>query len=133
MDPVGNVTECTKDSELTLKDFENAFYSLEKGFMKKSKDLILVGFGELGAGLYEMNKALKGCDVKEISHKILAIVAELKSSDGLVKFVYDELTNIYKNRVSIVNEFKKAIQMFKAQDYKNAGIQLGEIVGVLLE
>ncbi|KAG2381677.1 hypothetical protein C9374_006061 [Naegleria lovaniensis] len=131
---VGNVTECTKDVYITLNDFDDAFYSLEYGFKRINVKLIETGLREFGAGVKELAVALKGCNVNGIVEKIESLAAQLQSGPlGIVKVIVHELINIFHNEKDITNEFKKAIQYWKDKKYELCGVQVGKIVGVLLE
>lgn len=117
-----------------MNDFDDAFYSLEYGFKRINVKLIETGLREFGAGVKELAVALKGCNVNGIIEKIESLAAQLQSGPlGIVKVVVHELINIFHNEKDITNEFKKAIQYWKDKKYELCGVQVGKIVGVLLE
>lgn len=131
---VGNVTSCTKDAKITLNDFENAFYSLEYGFKKMNPQLIETGLKELAAGIEEIKQGIEDCNVKGIIKQIESLIAQLKSGTlGIIKVLVHETINIFHNSENLTNEFKNAIQYWKDKKYELCGVQVGMIVGVLLE
>ncbi|KAG2381678.1 hypothetical protein C9374_006062 [Naegleria lovaniensis] len=131
---VGNVTACTRDATITLNDFDNAFYSLEYGFKKMSPQLIETGLQELAAGIEEIKQGIEDCNIKGIIKQIESLIAQLKSGTlGVVKVLVHEAINIFHNGQNITTEFKNAIQYWKDKKYELCGVQVGMIVGVLLE
>ena len=52
---------------------------------------------------------------------------------GIVKVLEHELLNVLNNRNTLVGEFKKAISLWKEKKYELSGVQVGKIVGILLE
>lgn len=99
-----------------------------------SPSLIETGLREFGAGVQEVAIAMKDCNVNGIIAKVEEIAKELQSGPtGIVKVIVHEIVNIFHNGRDIAKEFKNAIAYFKAQKYELAGVQVGKIVGILLE
>ena len=99
-----------------------------------SPKLIETGLKEFGAGVQEVAIALKACNVNEIVARIEEIAKELQSGPGgIVKVIVHEIVNIFHNGRDIASEFKKAISFWKLQKWELCGVQVGKIVGILLE
>jgi hypothetical protein len=131
---IGNVTECTKDANVTLGDFEKGFRDLENGINQLSRTLIERGLVEWAAGVLSMAKLLQQCGFVELAQDIYNIATEIMSGPaGIFKLVINEIVDIFYHGRSLINDFKLMISSFKAGDYYHAGVATGEILGILLQ
>lgn len=52
---------------------------------------------------------------------------------GIIKILYKEAIVIWSHGKEITSDFKNAIKYWKAQQFQLAGVQVGKIVGFLLD
>eukprot|EP00698_Gefionella_okellyi_P016753 TRINITY_DN4811_c0_g1_i1.p1 TRINITY_DN4811_c0_g1~~TRINITY_DN4811_c0_g1_i1.p1 ORF type:complete len:210 (-),score=53.88 TRINITY_DN4811_c0_g1_i1:107-736(-) len=131
---IGNASQCASDEKYTVDDFEDAWKDLDYGFTHASISYIEQGLREFGNGTQEIAQALKDCGVGTLADEIENIAKQLQEGPlGLVKVLIKEAVDIWHNRHNLTAEFKGFISSMREKDYRTAGINAGEIIGILLE
>ena len=76
---------------------------------------------------------MKNCYVKETVDRMKEISQALQSPKGILKITSHELVNVLHHGFDLAHDLKSASESFHSKDYKQAGIQLGTIVSILLK
>lgn len=131
---IGNVTECTKDLEIGLSDFQNAVADIEFGLRNINLDRLEKGITEFGAGLNIVSDAMRACGLNSLADDIAAIAADIQAGpDGVFKFIVGEAIKIFANEKELTTDFDNLISGFRTGNYFEAGRAVGDILGILLE
>ncbi|KNC48820.1 uncharacterized protein AMSG_04565 [Thecamonas trahens ATCC 50062] len=130
-----NVSDCQPAATKTLQDFDTGIVDLENGFRHKSVKDIYDGFEALGSAFHELGIAFEDCgeEYAAIAKDIKKIATELAEPDGVIRVVVEEVINIFVHEKQIVDDVRDLIAAWKAGQYYQAGVALGEIAGILLE
>ncbi|EGC30924.1 hypothetical protein DICPUDRAFT_11690, partial [Dictyostelium purpureum] len=126
--------QCFNDATTSFKDFENAFSLISQGFKTYSKDKIESGFIDLGAGLLLIPDIYEQCNIQKFVNEIRAIAEKLESGEaGVFEVIIKEVINIFAHHTAITTEFKMAISDWQNNDFLDSGINVGKILGILLQ
>lgn len=129
---LGDPTLCAKDIDKMVVDFHNAFIHIGDGIHKKSISLIKQGIKELAEGLHKVEAAFRDCGLEKAAEDIAEIVAEIKSGQ-LLTFIQHEIVHIIHHGRELIHLFKDMCASWKAKQYYECGVDVGEVVGILLE
>jgi len=128
-----NVTLCLEDSQIALHDFEAAFEDLAYGFKHISIARIQKGIQELSHGINEVNLVLRDCNATELVREIEELVHDLSSGTaGILHIIVKEAINIFHHGRELTSDFKSAIQFWQQRNWNLCGVNVGKIVGILL-
>jgi len=131
---IGNVTECTKDLDITFDDFNISFVHLRYGFDHLNVKEIELGCVYLGKGLEEVSVALHACGLEELAKEIKDLATELSTGvSGIIEVIVKEAVNVFYHRHDLTADFHSAINNWEKGDFFNSGIAVGKIVGILLK
>jgi len=131
---IGNVTECTKDLDITLNDFEVGFSLIKRGISRIWIPDVEKGLRYFGNGLKEVALVLKVCNATRLAEDIADIAMELSQGiKGVVEIIAKEILNIFHHGADITSDFKAAIASWEKRDYFKSGFYTGKIVGILLD
>ena len=130
-----NFTTCLPDAEKTFQLLDSAVHDLEDGFASKNIATLYKGFEELGDGIKEFGLAFKECgeDFAELAADIERIAEQLQKPYGIVEVIIKEAITIWHHRHDFTADVKNFISSWKSGNFKQAGFDLGVIVGILLE
>eukprot|EP01121_Diplochlamys_sp_Union-15-3_P010627 TRINITY_DN299_c0_g1_i1.p1 TRINITY_DN299_c0_g1~~TRINITY_DN299_c0_g1_i1.p1 ORF type:complete len:171 (-),score=47.30 TRINITY_DN299_c0_g1_i1:31-543(-) len=129
---LGNVTECTKDLNITLEDFEQGFADVRRGIDSISLSLVEKGIMEWGDGLKELVVVLKVCGADEAAADIEKIILQIESGpEGIVRLIAKEILNILDENVGSL--FREAVDDWEDKDYFGSGKATGKILGILIK
>jgi len=94
---------------------------------------VFVPIVELGAGLEDVSGVLKDCGFQGVIADVEKIVSAFKEGEGaIVEIVVKELIGIFVKRKLVFNDVSGAIAAWKIADYKTAGFDIGNLVGLLI-
>eukprot|EP00033_Pygsuia_biforma_P000091 GCRY01000115.1.p1 GENE.GCRY01000115.1~~GCRY01000115.1.p1 ORF type:complete len:191 (-),score=45.17 GCRY01000115.1:55-627(-) len=130
---VGNASECVNDGYEFLSYFDTAIHYLEVGFKNKDSASLKYGLKDLAGAIEEIGVGLNQCGIEEAADDIKRIVEDLKSPLGIVEITVREVIDIVFNKKSLAHDFKAMIYDWKVGNYYESGLDLGEIVGILLD
>jgi len=131
---IGNVTECTKDANATLDYFEIGFIDLKNGIDGLNRDLIEQGLIEWATGVLTIAGLLEDCGIVTLAEEIMAIARKIQEGPaGIVEIVVDEVVNIFYHGTSLIKYFDQSVSSFESGDFYTSGVNVGEIVAILLQ
>jgi len=131
---VGNLKECARDINMTLDDFNLAWYNISEGLYWLSPSEVEAGIVELGSGIREVALVYTNCGVNKLAADIERLGEKLfNGTSGIISVITKEAINIWSHGADLTNDFKNAIAFAQSQDYYNCGLSTGEIVGILLD
>eukprot|EP01120_Amphizonella_sp_Union-15-10_P014656 TRINITY_DN719_c0_g1_i2.p1 TRINITY_DN719_c0_g1~~TRINITY_DN719_c0_g1_i2.p1 ORF type:complete len:191 (-),score=51.74 TRINITY_DN719_c0_g1_i2:45-575(-) len=128
---IGNVTECAKDLNVTLDDFDAGYTSIRKGIDNWNIFEIEKGLKDWAAGLEESSQVLKVCGAEELAADIEKLAQELQGGvSGLLELLAKEILVVVDKGVGKL--FRDAVTYWEQENYYQAGVCTGQIVGLLL-
>eukprot|EP00658_Telonema_sp_P-2_P079230 TRINITY_DN75_c0_g1_i1.p1 TRINITY_DN75_c0_g1~~TRINITY_DN75_c0_g1_i1.p1 ORF type:complete len:291 (+),score=97.93 TRINITY_DN75_c0_g1_i1:187-1059(+) len=127
--------DCIQDVNATVHVIESLVDMFEGGINWKSLSTIVKAFELLGELIKDIAEAVNVC-VKDAQ----AFVAKMKdlatalSGDvlSILKVVIDEAVHIFRDRVELTNDCKGTVTSWRGGDFKDAGKDVGDIVGIIL-
>jgi len=129
----GNVSACTRNLNFTIEEFGHSYREIYEGIQKWSLTEIEAGLKEFGASLRTLMQAFSNCGGPQLAKDVSAIVADFSSATGVFEFTLQEIENGMIRRNEIKEDFEAAHKFWEIEDYYNAGVQTGKILGILLE
>jgi len=131
----GNLTECVKDENTIIEDFDKAFAAIKQGFDHMNIPEIAAGLVYFGDALQEMATALGDCGEEQLVEAIANLAKYLSEGPkGILELIAKEILNFYNQEATLGHDYKQAIAAWEAnpRDYKAAGFYSGEIIGIFL-
>ncbi|KAF2074880.1 hypothetical protein CYY_003799 [Polysphondylium violaceum] len=126
--------ECIADTKKTSAEFLRSFAAIRHAFQNKSGPQFRAGLKELGEGLVELPKIYKECGIQTLMEEIKALAERLKAgSPGLIDLFIHESIVIFHNRVELTSLFRMAEAHAANAQHNSFGIDVGKIVGILLQ
>jgi hypothetical protein len=128
-------TECIQDINATVHVIESIVDFFESGVNLKKLSTIVRAFELIGELVKDIAAAVTAC-VKDAD----AFVAKMKNLAAalgggvldVIKVVIDEAVHIFRERTEITNDCKGTVTSWRGGDYKDAGKDVGDIVGIIL-
>jgi hypothetical protein len=90
------------------------------------------GLLEFADGLQKASAAFRDCGVEKAAEDIAEIVAEIKSG-RVAQFIEHEVIHIWHHGRELVHLFKDMTAEWKSKQFYECGVDVGEIVAIILE
>ena len=119
--------ECASDAADSFTQIQAAIGAIEQHTLPSIKQ----GIADLGRAYKEAKVALKACKASEADIKKFAHVLE-EGFEHPLSFLYHVGQDLVINHAQIIKEITAAVAMWKAQSYRQAGIQIGMALAKLL-
>ncbi|KAL0490403.1 hypothetical protein AKO1_003206 [Acrasis kona] len=129
---ISNVTECVKQTELSIHEFTDSYTQIRQGVKTLSPSIVLEGIVNFGKGLNSLALDLKKCGAARLVDDIKRLANEVKTG-GVLKVIVKEAVNIWHHKTEVTKFFLNFIKYYGTAQYTFAGVELGQLVFLLLE
>ena len=120
---------CANETVDAYDQIADAFKKLHTG--DESGDTIKAGLEDIGAALGDLKNALNDC--KASSKEITQFASTVEQGfEHPLSFVFHLGKDLIVNGKDIFDEISQAVNLWDKQDYRNAGIQIGEALALLI-
>ena len=121
-----NLKQCASDVYEVYDDLDMAIKDIEE----KSVDGVKNGIKLIGESLTEISTAITDCQgaIADVEN-ILNTLKQFKTPES---FAFHVGKNLLVNGVDILHEVEAAVDDWKAQSYRDAGVQIGTALNQLL-
>lgn len=127
---LGNTTECIRRGTLTLTEFKEAFHYLESGIEHFSLDDFERGGEALGTALASIPTLMTDCGAIKLKNDIENAIILIRG--GVIRFLIKESVVIVVHGKELTSDVKAIIADFHERKYRDSGVALGKILGILL-
>jgi len=129
---MGDPTACINDVTNMTSDFNDGFQLIAHGIKTLNVKSVMQGLFAFADGVERIADAFKACGIEKTAESIIKIVEEIK--DGQVMaFVKDEVMHIFSHGRELIQLFKDVAAEWKDKDFYEAGKDVGEILGILID
>ncbi len=116
---------------MTLNEFKMACEYLSHGIEHLNLNDLERGGEALGTALASIPELVKDCGAVKFEQDLLNAVRLMKS--GMLKFLVKEAKIIVSHEKILVDDIKTIITTMKSGEYKESGVALGKILGILIQ
>jgi hypothetical protein len=127
--------DCIQDINATVHVIESMVDFFESGINWKSLSTVVKAFELIAELLKDVATAVTACvkDAKAFVAKIQDLASALSGNVlSVVKVVIEEAVHIFRERTEITDDCKGCVTSWRGGDYKSAGKDVGDIVGIIL-
>ena len=129
---MGDPAACVRDITNMTADFNDGVQLIAHGFKKLKVKYVVEGLLAFADGVEKLADAFKACGLERIAESVTKIVTEIKGGQIAV-FIRDEVMHIWGHGRELVHLFKDVAAQWKAKEFYEAGKDVGEILGILLD
>jgi len=129
---MGDPSACIRDITNMTSDFNDGVQLIAHGIKTLSVKSVVEGLFAFADGVEKIADAFKACGIEKTAESIIKVVQEIK--DGQVMaFIKDEVMHIFAHGRELIDLFKDVAAEWKDKDFYNAGKDVGEILGILID
>lgn len=129
---MGDPAACVRDIKNMTSDFNDGVQLIAHGIKKLHVKDVIEGLFAFADGVEKLADAFKACGLEKLSDSIIKIVTQIKSGQ-VVAFVKDEVMHIWGHGRELIHLFKDLAAQWKAKNFNEAGKDVGEILGILID
>jgi len=129
---MGDPTACIGDFETMVSDFNEGVQLIAHGIKSLSVKSVSQGLLAFADGVEKLANSFKDCGIEKTAESIIKIVGEIKSGQ-VMAFVKDEVIHIFSHGRDLIHLFKSLASEWKDGDFYEAGKDVGEILGILID
>jgi len=129
---MGDPAACIKDITNMTSDFNDGVQLIAHGIKTLSVKSVMEGLFAFADGVEKLADAFKACGIEKMATSIYKIVEEIKSGQ-VMAFVKDEVMHILSHGRELIQLFKAVASDWKNKDFYEAGKDVGEILGILID
>jgi len=129
---MGDPTACVRDFTNMTSDFNDAFQLIAYGIKNLNVKSVMQGLFAFADGIEKIADAFRACGIEKMADSIIKIVTEIKSGQ-IQTFIKDEIIHIFSHGRELVHLFKDIAAEWKAKDFYEAGKDVGEVLGILID
>jgi len=129
---MGDPTACINDVTNMTSDFNDGVQLIAHGIKTLNVKSVMEGLFAFADGIEKIADAFKACGIEKMATSIMKIVEEIKSGQ-VMAFVKDEVMHIFSHGRELIHLFEDVADEWKAKDFYNAGKDVGEILGILID
>ena len=129
-------SDCIQDINATVHTIEALVDFFESGINMKSITTIVKAFELIGDLVKDIAAAVTACvkDAEAFAAKMQTLATALSGGVlDVVKVVIDEAVHIFRDRTEITDDCKGTVTSWRGGDFKDAGKDVGDLVGIILE
>jgi len=129
---MGDPTACIRDITNMTSDFNDAVQLIAHGIKTLNVKSVMEGLFAFADGVEKVADAFKACGIEKTAESIIKIVEEIKSGQ-IQAFIKDEVMHIFSHGRELIHLFKDVAAQWKASKFFEAGEDVGEILGILID
>jgi len=129
---MGDPTACVRDITNMTSDFNDGVQLIAHGIKTLSVKSVAQGLFAFADGVEKLADAFKACGIEKTAESISKIVVEIKSGQ-VMAFVKDEVMHIFSHGRELIHLFKDVASEWKDSNFYEAGKDVGEILGILID
>jgi len=129
---MGNPTACAGDITNMTNDFNDGVQLIAYGIKHLSVKSVSQGLFAFADGVKQLAASFKACGIEKTAEDIARIVVEIKSGH-ITAFIKDEAMHIFSHGRELIHLFKDVASEWKEKNFYEAGKDVGEIIGILID